>query len=91
MLKDWTLEIYAPDRRCKTGERFLGKYDYTARDEQWMREEVQELKHGLYKGCRIELRETWVTRKNLMTGTEFQERYDTPWTCSPASELYWSM
>ncbi len=32
-----------------------------------------------------------VTRKNLMTGLEFQEDVNTPYFCSPASETYWSM
>ena len=32
-----------------------------------------------------------VTRTNLMTGTEYQEDVNTPLSCSPASETYWSM
>jgi hypothetical protein len=32
-----------------------------------------------------------VTRRNLMSGLEFQEAEDTPGFCSPASEAYWSM
>jgi len=32
-----------------------------------------------------------VTRKNLMTGKEYQERYDTPAYMSPARESFWSM
>ena len=32
-----------------------------------------------------------VTRKNLMTGKEYQEPSNTPNYCSPASEAYWSM
>ena len=35
--------------------------------------------------------ETYVTKTNLMGGKEFTERYDTPYSCSPASESYWSM
>jgi len=33
------------------------------------------------------------TRKvvNLMTGTELEIDYDTPRSCDPSSELYWSM
>jgi hypothetical protein len=37
-----------------------------------------------YRGDRM------VTRKNYMTGVEFQERVDTPYYCSPSSETYWS-
>lgn len=32
-----------------------------------------------------------VTRKNLMSGTEYQERRDTPAFMSPSCETYWSM
>jgi hypothetical protein len=32
-----------------------------------------------------------VTRVNMMTGAEYQERADTPLCCSPSSETYWSM
>ena len=32
-----------------------------------------------------------VTRKNLMTGIEYQEDVNTPLCCSPASETFWSM
>ena len=35
--------------------------------------------------------EKTVTRKNLMTGQEFQEDANTPYFCSPSSETYWSM
>lgn len=32
-----------------------------------------------------------ITRVNMMSGKEYQERRDTPIYCSPASETYWSM
>ena len=32
-----------------------------------------------------------ITRKNLMSGIEFQEDVNTPYFCSPSSETYWSM
>jgi hypothetical protein len=35
--------------------------------------------------------EKTVTKVNLMTGQEYQERMGTPLSCSPASETYWSM
>jgi hypothetical protein len=41
-------------------------------------------------GYVVEVHETFVTRKNLVGGKEFQERYDTPYYCSPSSESYWS-
>lgn len=38
-----------------------------------------------------ELIEKRVTKTNLMSGEEFQERVNTPHYCSPSSESYWSM
>jgi hypothetical protein len=35
--------------------------------------------------------EKTVTRVSLMSGQEYQESVNTPRSCSPASELYWSM
>jgi hypothetical protein len=35
--------------------------------------------------------EKTVTKRNLMSGEEFQERANTPHYCSPSSETYWSM
>ena len=35
--------------------------------------------------------EASVTKVNLMSGKEYQERANTPLSCSPASETYWSM
>jgi hypothetical protein len=31
------------------------------------------------------------TKKNMMSGKEYTERANTPISCSPASETYWSM
>ena len=35
--------------------------------------------------------EASVTKVNLMSGKEYQERANTALSCSPASETYWSM
>ena len=35
--------------------------------------------------------EKLVTRTNLMSQLKYQERVNTPISCSPASETYWSM
>lgn len=32
-----------------------------------------------------------VTKTNMMSGKEYQERVNTPICCSPSSETYWSM
>ena len=83
---DYTVEIWKLDKRYKEGKRLQCKIDWTntALD-------VLEKKYQRSKGRIVLIHETWVTRKNLMSGQEFQERYDTPYYCSPSSESYWSM
>jgi hypothetical protein len=83
---DYTVEIYKLDKRRKDGRVLVSKMDYSCEDirvieNDWpVRPRYVRLIH-----------ETYVTRRNLMTGVEFQERYDTPYSCSPSSESYWSM
>ena len=89
---DYTLEVYRIDRRKKDGKRRVGTYDYTNVSERWIQEEIQSLRHTV---CPIDKfiiikHETWVTKHNLLTGEPFQERYDTPYYCSPSSETFWS-
>lgn len=89
----YTLEIYKTDKRKKSGERLVGKYDFDRKDREAMLRESNEL-YDLYppsKGYRFEIHETYVKKTNLMGGAEFLERYDTPYYCSPSSESYWSM
>ena len=43
------------------------------------------------QGFRYVINKTMVTRTNIVSGAEYQERYDTPVSCSPSSETYWSM
>jgi len=86
----YTVEIYKQDRRSKTGERLVHKSDYKTTDLSML---THTVKHTWPKseGFRCEIHETMVTRKNAMTGLAFQERYDTPRSCSPSSETFWSM
>ena len=85
----FTVEIYKTDKRKKSGERLVSKTDY-ATDNRSMLEHT--VKHSINpsKGERYEIHETFVTKTSLMGGKEFQERYDTPYYCSPSSESYWS-
>lgn len=85
----YTVEIYKRDARTKRGERMVHKSDH-ATDNLSMLE--HSVKHTWLpsQGYRYEIHKTLVTRKNLMSGQEFQERYDTPYWCSPSSESYWS-
>ncbi len=82
---NWTVEVYRLDRRFKEGMVLWSKTDFTD-----MTLDAVERANPRRPGYVVKIFETYVVRKNLMTGLEFQERYDTPWTCSPASESYWS-
>ena len=86
----YTLEVYKKDARTKKGERLVHKADYDTTDLSML---AHTVKHTwrVSQGFRTEIHETFVSRKNLMSGQEFQERYDTPYFCSPSSEAYWSM
>jgi hypothetical protein len=87
---DYTVEVYKLDRRTKSGERLEHKVDYPAHDYTKLYMGVHIL-WPVSKGYRVAIHETFVTRKNLLSGEEFTERYDTPVFCSPSSESYWSM
>jgi hypothetical protein len=86
----FTVEIYKTDKRTKSGERLVSKTDYDTDNLSMLEHTV---KHSIRpsKGERYEIHKTMVTRKNMMNGAEFKERYDTPYYCSPSSETYWSM
>jgi hypothetical protein len=86
-LKEYTLEIYKTDRRAKEGRRLYAKEDFVASTKDYINA-VADAKRSL--GFVVEVFETYVTRKNLLGGREFRERYDTPYFCSPSSETYWS-
>lgn len=85
----YTVEVYKKDRRTKQGERMVRKADHSTDD-------LNTLKH-LYEttwfaseSYRMEYHRTFVERINLLSGLPFTERYDTPYSCSPSSETYWS-
>jgi len=87
-LTEYTLEIYKTDKRTKEGKRLVAKQDFAPSTKAYINI-VADGKRKL--GLIVEVFETFVTRKNIMSGKEFQERYDTPYYCSPSSESFWSM
>jgi len=87
-LTEYTLELYKADKRVKAGRRLYAKQDFAPSTRDYI-STVAEAKRKL--GFVVEVFETYVTKQNLMGGKTFQERYDTPYFCSPASESYWSM
>ena len=96
-LTAYTVELYKADKRIKkderygrnrVGMRFVAVEDFAPVTKDYI-DAVAEAKRRL--GFVVQVFETYVTRKNLVGGKEFQERYDTPNYCSPSSESYWSM
>ena len=87
-LKEYTLEIYKADKRTKEGRRLVAKDEFAPTTEAYINA-VADGKRKL--GFIVEIYETWVERKNMMSGKVFLEKYDTPYYCSPSSESYWSM
>jgi len=86
-LTAYTLEFYKADRRVKEGTRLVEKRDFDPVTRDYIDTVVERLQT---KGITIKVYETFVTKKNLIGGREFTERYDTPYYCSPSSESYWS-
>ena len=87
-LTEYTLELYKVDKRTKEGRRLVAKEDFAPCTRAYIKA-VIDAKTKL--GFIVEASETWVTKRNMMSGTTYQERYDTPYFCSPSSETYWSM
>ena len=89
---EYTVEVYQADARFKAGEHRINKVDLEnvtlEQAQQWGPEHY---KHDPGRKYRFEVHETWIVRRNLMTNIQYKERYDTPISCSPASETYWSM
>ena len=86
----YTVMVYKKDRRTKKGERLAFKSDYDTENLSMLEHSVKHT-WRVSQGYRYEIHKTYVTHKNLMTGQEFSERFDTPYFCSPSSETYWSM
>ena len=85
---EFTLELYKSDKRVKSGKRLYAKQDFAPSTVDYINT-VADAKRKL--GFIVEVFETYVVEKNLMTGKEFKERYDTPYFCSPSRESFWSM
>jgi len=88
-MNDYTVEVYKQDRRTRAGERLVEKHDYRAEGRHIV-ESVYTEYYPVEQGFRLAIHETFVTRTNIITGLEFQERYDTPYFCSPSSESFWA-
>lgn len=96
-LTAYTVEVYKADKRIKKDERYgrnrVGLRFVSVRDfAPSTRDYIDTVANADRRaGYVVRVFETFVTRKNMMSGKEYQERYDTPYFCSPSSETYWSM
>ena len=88
-MNEYTIEVYKFDKRTKSGDRLIQATDTVV---QSPKSAVALHWAAVYPAptYRTEVHDTWVTKKNLMTGKEFQERYDTPYYMSMSSETYWA-
>ena len=93
MKQTYTLYIYKRDRRCKTGERLFSTTVWHDQDAEGMKRECNEL-YDLYPatgGWRMEYFPSMKTVRNLISGQDVEIAHDTPRSCDPSSELYWTM
>ena len=81
----YTIEIYKKDKRTKVGERLVHKADHDT-DNLSMLEHTVKNTWLPSQGYRYEIHQTFVVRHNLLSGVEFEERYDTPHYCSRSEE-----
>jgi len=86
---EYTVEVFKLDKRTKSGQRLEHKIPYINVDYATLYSGAAVMWPAT-RGFRVEIHETFVTRKNLLSGVEFQERYDTPIFCTPSSESFWS-
>jgi len=95
-LTAYTVVVYKADKRIKKDERygrnkkglrFVSVRDFAPSTRDYIDTVANTDRRA---GYIVEVFETYVTRKNMMSGKEYQERYDTPYFCSPSSETYWS-
>ena len=89
----FVVKIFKTDKRTKKGERLFGEYEYDRKDKESVERDIKDIWRELFGsgGYRYEIHEMYVTKTYLLSGEEYQERYDTPNCCSPSSETYWSM
>jgi hypothetical protein len=96
-LTEYTVELYRADKRIKRDERygrnrvglrFVEIKEFAPVTKDYIMTVVRDYESAGYV---VKWAKTYVTRTNMMSGKEYQERYDTPHFCSPSSETYWSM
>ena len=90
----YTFLYHKKDLRSKDGERTVYEMDFDIEPEfldqiVYYTSDILKCQRS-FNNVRLEVIETFVTRKNYMTGEYFQERYDASYFSSPCSESFWS-
>ena len=93
MRQDFTMYIYKTDRRTKGGLRTISTTVWRDRTQEGIDNEVRGLAwlYPASKGYKFVCVPTMKTVRNLMSGKDVQIAHDTPRSCDPSSELYWTM
>ena len=83
------------DRRTKTGWRLVEEYTMEFADERLALQHAQDVE-GFRPDTVVEYRKVWVLKQNFMSSQPgfpqyYWEEWNTPYCCSPSSELYWTM
>jgi len=79
------------DKRCTNGLKRVMQMDLYFDTREDATQHAMDMKKTLGRSHVVEVHETMVERTNHMTGVRYMERFDTPLSCSPSSETYWSM
>ena len=88
--QDFTLYAYKTDKRTKSGEKLVSTRVFKDMDEQTMKA-IVVVGLEMNPNFRFEYFPTMKTVRNLMSGKDVQIAHDTPRSCDPSSELYWTM
>ena len=93
MKQDYTMYIYKADKRTKSGERRVSTTVWRDRGAEAMANEVRglALPYPAQQGYRIEVVASMKTVTNLITGLPVSIPHDTPRSCDPSCELFWSL
>jgi hypothetical protein len=87
----WNLKVYKIDGRRKDSLCHIETITIPAMTE----EEARSIAHFMMNVAmsKIHVTVTPATKivKNLMTGNDIEIDYDTPRSCDPSTELYWTM
>jgi hypothetical protein len=86
---NYTIEFYKKDGRKKEGKRLISTMTMDA-EEYEIEDKVSRIFTPFGGGLSWEIHETWRQVMNVRTGVWQREHYKIPYSCSVASEAYWS-